>query len=170
MLYHIGFWQLHKIFFYIHTYIFYVYKFFFSETSCDFNECIQGCPYVKIGLNQGCSEACNKNQTFQKNTTCVDLCKKTSQQFMTSIIGRDLVLLNFLGFKSVFKSEMMCKSYVSCYISMFINLSMTTKNETTNSPIHEFKVHMYYIKAREPFKPPFYLMVYVLFLSLTFSF
>ena len=96
-------------------YLLIVYKFFFSETSCDFNECIQGCPYVKIGLNQGCSEACNKNQTFQKNTTCVDLCKKTSQQFMTSIIGRDLVLLTFLGFKSVFKSEMMCKSFVSCY-------------------------------------------------------
>ena len=77
-----------------------VYKFFFSETSCDFNECIQGCQYVKIGLNQGCSEACDKNQTFQKNTTCVDLCKKTSQQFMTSIIGRDLFLLAFLGFMS----------------------------------------------------------------------
>ena len=79
-------------------YLLIVYKFFFSETSCDFNECIQGCQYVKIGLNQGCSEACNKNQTFQKNTTCVDLCKKTSQQFMTSIIGRDLFLLAFLGF------------------------------------------------------------------------
>jgi hypothetical protein len=78
-------------------YLLIVYKFFFSETSCDFNECIQGCPYVKIGLNQGCSEACKKNQTFQKNTTCVDLCKKTSQQFMTSIIGRDLFLLAFLG-------------------------------------------------------------------------
>ena len=89
--------------FFIHTYIFYVYKLFFSETSCDFNECIQGCQYVKIGLNQGCSEACKRNQTFQKNTTCVDLCKKTSQQFMTSIIGRDLVLLTFLGFKSVFQ-------------------------------------------------------------------
>ena len=47
----------------------------------------------------------------------------------------------------------------------FCNLFVTSKNETTNSPIHQFKVLH---KGQRAFKTPF-LMVYVLFLIYYFK-
>ena len=63
----------------------------FSKQDCDFNECIQGCQYVKVGLQKGCYQACsnNTNETFQSDGSklnCIDVCKQTSQKFMTSVI------------------------------------------------------------------------------------
>merc|ERR1712223_2361452 len=62
-----------------------------SKQDCDFNECIQGCQYVKVGLKKGCYQACsnNTNETFQSDGSklnCIDVCKQTSQKFMTSVI------------------------------------------------------------------------------------
>ena len=42
------------------------------------------------------------------------------------------------------------------------NLFVTSKNETTNFPIHQFSNLMCCIKAREPFKPPLLMMYYFL--------
>ena len=46
------------------------------------------------------------------------------------------------------------------------NLFLTSKNETTNSPIHQFTNIKYCTKAREPFKNPFSMVYYFLFITL----
>ena len=52
---------------------------------------------------------------------------------------------------------------------------MTSKNETTNSPIHQFTNLKYCIKTREPFKPPFNDVLFLIYylkniLGLAYSF
>ena len=41
------------------------------------------------------------------------------------------------------------------YFYFISNMFVTSKNETTNSPIHQFTNAKYCIKAREPYKTPF---------------
>ena len=48
----------------------------------------------------------------------------------------------------------------------FINLFVTSKNKTTNSPIHQFMNSNCCIIAREPFKTPFYWFIFHLLLTL----
>ena len=65
------------------------------------------------------------------------------------------------------------QKFVKSILQILINLFVTSKNETTNSPIHEFKV-LY--KGQRAFQNSFVMVCYFLFialkniLSLAFSF
>ena len=67
-----------------------------------------------------------------------------SSQLMTGLQSANMV--------SSMQSSSTKQSYTSYKVN---NLFVTSKNETTNSPIHQFTNLKCCIKTREPFKTPF---------------
>ena len=74
-----------------------------------------------------------------------------------SINKKKLLSFYFLYKKSTFclKMTAFCDQKKKNGMNPTINLFVTSKNETTNSPIHQFMNLKCCIKAREPLKNPF---------------
>ena len=102
-----------------------------------------------------------KSGLSQNYFTCQITNKSTNQKWVRSRIiksGKNQLFWHYdsINFRESFRYWEFCTFLATC------NLLVTSKNETTNSPIHEFKVLH---KDQRAFKTPFLTVYYFLFIT-----